>query len=67
MKVKTEELWNGRRFSIMLIIPIPTGNSETSREFITADSWSRKVAREALDLLESNYGILRRRVRFVHH
>lgn len=66
MRITTETLFNGHRTSIMLVLPVPTGTRETSREFLDAETWNRKTASEALDLIESVYGIPRSRVRFSH-
>lgn len=44
----------------------------TYTEFIRSDdpwdvSWSRKLASEALDMLQYVYGVTRKNVRFIHH
>lgn len=60
MIIKVERCW-GNTFRLTT----PTGE----REFIShdeGDSWSRKYATEALNILEWVYGYKRRNVRFEH-
>lgn len=42
------------------------GNGFVSACRIDADTWGRKQAKEALDVLENVYGLERKRIRFKH-
>lgn len=63
MIVKVVSTFNGRYILQRLEIPV---GGRVCRESIRAEVWTRKVATEALDLLEAVYGIPRDRVRFEH-
>jgi len=61
MRVKVESCWGGGdRFYFRLILP------DGSREHVPGERWCRKVASDALDVLENVYGYARGRVRFGH-
>ena len=59
MRIKVESCWNGgdRHY---FRLTLPNGD----RESITGYTWTRSTATEALDLLESLYGYIRRSIRF---
>ena len=63
--VKVEACSGGRETYQRLTVPDQYGQS--SRETIRSESWDRKAATEALNLLSSVYGIPRRDVRFDVH
>ena len=59
--IRVERCWNGgTRFSFRLTMP------DGSRESVTGEEWTRKVAGEALNIAEHVYGYDRRNVRFSH-
>lgn len=59
MKVKVEACWSGgKNYYFRLTLP------DGSRESVPGESWTRKVASQALDLIESNYKVPRRKIRF---
>lgn len=61
MKVRVEHCWGGNRSYFRLTLP----NGE--RELLRGDTWTRKIASEALDIAERLYGANRNSVRFIHH
>lgn len=65
MKVKVEGCWSGgEKFSFRLTFKDRWGRWH--REGVSGQDWTRKIASEALDILESLYNIPRRTVRFSH-
>jgi len=58
--VKVETV-SGSKVRQMLTMP------DGSREFIQSEDWTRKAAKEALELLEQVYGFKRSSVRFQVH
>jgi hypothetical protein len=62
MTIKVESCWSGGdKYAFRLTLP----NGE--REHIGGDKWTRFHASQALDLLESVYGLNRKNIRFRHH
>lgn len=61
MKVKIQTCWNGHYFLFRALIAgglrVPAGDNA---------SWNRKIAREMLNLIETETGLDRRKIRFVH-
>lgn len=64
-KVTVTRCFNGHRL-YFLVGYISRGNGFISACRIYADEWSRAAASEALDVLESTYGLCRARIRFHH-
>ena len=65
MKIRVDACWGGGdHYYFRLAIPgeLVLGGG---REVVYGDTWDRKTASKALDLLEHVYGVDRRRVRFV--
>lgn len=63
MKVRVNhEFTNISRFRLVFTLP----RLNHCCEFVRADSWTRETASEALNLLESVYGLKRKNVRFIH-
>jgi hypothetical protein len=42
------------------------GNNKEDYFIINGEEWSRKIASEALDIIEQVYGVLRYKIRFIH-
>ena len=62
MKIKVESCWSGGdKFSFRLTLP--NGQWES----VQGEVWDKQLASEALDLLESVYGLDRKNIRFDHH
>lgn len=62
MRIKVEACWGGNsRYYFRLTLP------DGSRECLRGEVWSRALAREALDMLVSLYGLRRSNIRFDHH
>lgn len=61
MRIKVEACTAGTRYYFRLTLPCG------ARECLRGDVWSRALAREALDMLVSQYGLRRSNIRFVHH
>lgn len=59
-RIVVERCWGGKNIYFRLTMP----NGE--REFVRQETWTRKTATEALDLLEGVYGYCRQAIRFVH-
>lgn len=57
MKIRVERCFGGK-----FRLTTPKGE----REFIRAESWTRAVATEALNLYQYNYHLKRSSIRFVH-
>lgn len=74
MNVHVEGCWNGTNggdnggLSFRLSIPKGRGRNVGGywRESVGGMRWNRRVAAQALDILESLYGVDRRTVRFIH-
>lgn len=64
-KVTVTRCWNGHEL-YFLVGFISQGNGFISTCRITADEWTRATASEALNVLESVYGLCRSRIRFRH-
>jgi len=63
MRVRVQSTFNGSFTYFTLIIPHCGG---IWRESVRGEEWSRSVAIEALDILESVYGEDRTKIRFEH-
>lgn len=65
MQVKVSHCWSGgERFYFRLEFE---WHGRLCRESVGGETWSRKVASLALDILQNAYGRDRRKIRFVHH
>lgn len=62
MKVFVEACWAHHSY-YRLVFP---WHGHVIREYVDGVCWTRAVAAEALDVLESVYHLPRRKVRFVH-
>jgi len=63
MKIKVGQDFSGSlRFRLSFYLPV----LGYCCEYVRAEQWNRKVATEALDLLQHVYGISRKNVRFIH-
>ena len=61
IRVKVESCWGGgEKYYFRITTP---GNA---RETIRGEKWTRKVASEALNLLENVYHYDRAKIRFIH-
>jgi len=65
MKVNVESYWNGGA-SYGFLLSFRDSRGMYCRERIAGERWNRYVASDALNLLESVYGLTRRNVRFSH-
>lgn len=61
MIVKVEQCWGGKDLYFRLTLP------DGSRESIQKDTWDRKAATEARNLLENVYHLKRQNIRFQVH
>jgi hypothetical protein len=62
MTVLVESCW-GDKLYFRITLP-PEAHSRANREFVVGDTWNRRTATEALDLLENVYGLKRANIRF---
>lgn len=63
MKVDVrQEFTNSMRFKLTFVLP----RLGRCFEYIRAETWTKQVSTEALDMLQHCYGIDRKNVRFVH-
>lgn len=65
MKVHVIPSWGDmQRLEFVFLHPV---TKKREKFKVRAEAWSRKIATEALDLLQYGYGFNRSSIRFVHH
>lgn len=65
MKVHVIPTWGDMmRFEFVFLHPV---TKKVEKFKLRAEVWDKKLATEALDLLQCGYGFNRSRIRFVHH
>ena len=62
MRVKVERIWPGDKWQLSF-----AHNGREAHEYVRAEQWTRKQSTEALNLLESVYGVNRRNIKFDIH
>lgn len=63
MTVLVEACW-GSRLYFRITLPPQARSLSYQREFVPGDTWNRRTATEALNLLERVYGLKRANIRF---
>jgi hypothetical protein len=61
MTIKVEAVWGGRSSGFRLTLP------NGDREQVAGDKWTRRLASQALDILEHVYHLKRSTIRFYVH
>jgi hypothetical protein len=66
MKVNVTSCYGDRSYYRFSFCVDHFGNNKEEYFRINGEEWSRKIASEALDIMEQVYGFARNKIRFIH-